>query len=147
MWRWRLRYPAPAGLLLGMVLCLVFGFWYLSHLTEYLVRSAALESAAQQSDLLLEVNNSYTDVVKRACAGKLPVTHEYASDPTAIPVPATFTIELGQQISDRSETGVQVRLYSDFPFRSRRNGGPKDDFERDCAGAPAREPSRAGVPI
>jgi adenylate cyclase len=27
---------------------------------------------------------------------------------------------------------VQVRLYSDYPFRSRRNGGPRDDFEREA---------------
>ena len=124
----------------------IFGFWYLSHLTDHLVRSAALESAAQQSDLLLEVNNSYSDVVKRAKAGKLPVTHDYASNPTAIPIPATFTIELGQQISDRSQTGVQIRLYSDYPFKSRRNGGPKDDFERDAL-ARLREPRRAGLSV
>ena len=117
--------------LIAMIFCPIFGFWYLSHLTDHLVRSAALESAAQQSDLLLEVNNSYSDVVKRAKAGKLPVTHDYASNPTAIPIPATFTIELGQQISDRSQTGVQIRLYSDYPFLAP-NGGPKDDFERDA---------------
>jgi hypothetical protein len=128
--RWCRRYPVPASLLVGMVCCLVFGCWYLGRLTDELVRAAALESAAQQSDLLMEVNNSYSDVVQRAQAGKLTVAHDYASNPAAIPIPATFTIELGQQISDRSETGVQVRLYSDYPFRSRRSGGPKDAFER-----------------
>jgi serine/threonine protein kinase len=132
VWRWCRRYPLVAGLLAAMVLCLVGGFAYLSRLTDHLVQSAALESAAQQSDLLAEVNNSYADVVKRAKAGHLTVTHDYAGDPAAIPIPATFTIELGQQISDRSETGAQVRLYSDHPFRSRRGGGPKDDFERDA---------------
>jgi adenylate cyclase len=70
------------------------------------------------------------DVVARARAAKMTVTHDYHSNPTAIPIPATFTIELGEQSSDRSATGVQVRVYSDFPFRTRRNGGPRDDFER-----------------
>jgi hypothetical protein len=130
--RWCGRYPVAAGLLVTVVLCLVFGFWYLAHLSEYLVRSAALDSAAQQAELLSEVNDSYADVVKRAQAGHLTVTHDYHGNPAAIPIPATFTIELGQQISDRSETGVRVRLYSDFPFRSRRNGGPRDNFERDA---------------
>ncbi len=132
LWRWCRRYPVPASLLASMVCCLVFGLWYLLQLTDDLVQAAALESAAAQSDILSEVNNSYSDVVKRAKAGKLSVTHDYVGDPAAIPIPATFTIELGQQISDRSETGVQIRLYSDYPFRSRRNGGPKDDFERDA---------------
>jgi hypothetical protein len=27
---------------------------------------------------------------------------------------------------------VQLRLYSDFPFPQRRNGGPHDDFEREA---------------
>ena len=27
-------------------------------------------------------------------------------------------------------SGVQVRHYSDFPFRFRKDGGPRDDFER-----------------
>jgi serine/threonine protein kinase len=130
--RWCKRYPVPATLLVAFTVCLVFGFWYLSRLTDDLVRSAALESAAQQSDLLREVNDSYTDVVRRAKAGNLEVTHDYAARPAAIPIPATFTIELGQSYTDRSDTGVQVRVYSDYPFRSRRNGGPRDDFERDA---------------
>jgi hypothetical protein len=132
LWRWGRRYPVPACLLIGMVLCLASGLWYLSYVTDRLVRSSALDGAAQQAEVLDEVNDSYADVVKRARAGNLPVTHDYAGDPTAIPIPATFTIELGQQISDRSEAGVQVRLYSDYPFRTRRNGGPKDDFEREA---------------
>jgi serine/threonine protein kinase len=91
VWRWCRRYPVPPSLLLSMVCCLVFGFWYLSRLSDQLVHSAVLESAAQQSDLLLEVNNSYTDVVGRAKAGHLTVTHNYAGKPDAIPIPATFS--------------------------------------------------------
>jgi serine/threonine protein kinase len=130
--RWCWRYPVAASLLAAFVCCLVFGFWYVSRLTDQLVHAAALENAAQQAEVLREVNDSYTDVVKRAQAGKLEVTHNYVGNPTAIPIPATFTIELGQQISDKSDTGVQIRLYSDYPFRSRRNGGPRDDFEREA---------------
>src|SRR5262249_25414652 len=109
--------------------------------------TGARESAAQQSDMLLEVNNSYADVVRRARAGHLTVTHDYASKPDAIPIPATFTIELGQQISDRSDTGVQIRLYSDYPFRSRRNGGPKDSFERDALERLRAKPEEPGYEV
>jgi hypothetical protein len=130
--RWCKRYPVAAGLLAAAVCCLAFGFWHLSRLADHLVRSAALESAAQQSDLLSEVNDSYSDVVRRAQAGGLTVTHDYEGRPAAIPIPATFTIELGQQLSERGGTGARVRLYSDFPFRQRRTGGPKDDFEREA---------------
>jgi serine/threonine protein kinase len=130
--RWCLNYPVPASLLFAFTFCLAFGFWYMTRLTDQLVRAAALENAVQQSDVLREVNDSYSDVVKRAKAGKLEVRHDYQDHPAAIPIPATFTIELGQQISDRSDTGVLIRLYSAYPFRSRRNGGPRDDFEREA---------------
>jgi hypothetical protein len=130
--RWCLRYPVAAGLLVAFAFCLSFGFWYLSRLTDGLVRSAALEGAAQQSDILEEMNASYSDVARRAMVAKVELTHDYMSKPAALPIPATFTIELGQQISDRSATGVQFRLYSDYPFRTRRNGGPRDGFEREA---------------
>jgi hypothetical protein len=129
--RWCLRNPVPTSLLISFALCLIFGFWYLSRLTDQLVEFSALESAAQESDVLQSVNTIYSDVVKRAQAGKLDVTHEYLSKPASIPIPATFTIELGQMISDNNDKGVQVRLFSDYPFKTRRNGGPKDDFERE----------------
>src|SRR5262249_23459278 len=106
--------------------------------------TGARESAAQQSHMLLEVNNSYADVVRRARAGHLTVTHDYASKPGAIPIPATFTIELGQQISDRSDTGAQIRLYSDYPFRSRRNAGPRDQLQREAL---ARLREKAEEPV
>jgi serine/threonine protein kinase len=144
LFRWCVRYPLPTSLLAAVSLCLIFSFWYLTRLSDQLVRSAALESAAQQSDMLSEVNTSYADVVARAKRGNLEVTHTYAASRAAIPIPATFTIELGQQISDRSEDGLQIRMYSDYPFRSRRNGGPKDDFEKEAL---ARLRQTPGEPV
>jgi adenylate cyclase len=52
-----------------------------------------------------------------------------------------MTIELGEHISARSESGVQVRLYSDFPFRPRSDGGPKDRFEREALDRLNEQPS------
>jgi hypothetical protein len=131
LWRWCKRNPVAAGLLLAVSLGSAFGLWQLSRLSEYLVRTSALESAAQQSEILDEVNNIYSaDVVDRAQLKGVPATHDYASRKDAIPLPATLTINLGRQVSERSESGVQVRLYSDYPFRWRKDGGPKDDFEQ-----------------
>jgi serine/threonine protein kinase len=131
--RWCRRNPVAAGLLLAVSLSSAFGMWELSRLSDYLVRSSALESAAQQSEILDEVNNVYSaDVVERAKVKGVEATHDYATRNGAIPLPATLTIDLGRHISERSESGVQVRLYSDHPFRSRKDGGAKDDFERDA---------------
>jgi serine/threonine protein kinase len=131
--RWCRRNPVAVGLLLAVSLSSAFGLWEFSRLSEHLVRSSALESAAQQSELLDTVNTLYSaDVVERAKLKGAFATHDYANRPGAIPLPATFTIDLGKQFSARNESGVQVRLYSDHPFRSRKDGGPKDQFERDA---------------
>jgi hypothetical protein len=40
-------------------------------------------------------------------------------------------MELGKRISEQS-TGMQALLYSDFPFSWRKDGGPRDEFEREA---------------
>jgi serine/threonine protein kinase len=136
LWRWCRRNPVAVGLLLAVSLSSTFGVWELSRLSDYLVRTSALESAAQQSELLEEVNKFYTnDVVERAKVRGVEATHDYATRKgrnDLIPLPATLTIELGRLISERNKEGMQVRLYSDHPFKSRKDGGPKDDFEHEA---------------
>jgi serine/threonine protein kinase len=133
LWRWCRRNPVAAGLLIAVSLGSASGLWHLTSLSEDLVRKAALESAAQQSEMLYEVNNFYSaDVVDRVNRAGVAATHDYRDRPGAIPLPATLTIELGKHISEKSVSGMQVRLYSDHPFRTRKDGGPKDDFEREA---------------
>jgi tRNA A-37 threonylcarbamoyl transferase component Bud32 len=130
-WRWCRRNPGPVGLLLALAVGSAVGFWHLSRLNERLVRSTALDGAAQQADTLECLNDLYSAAVDRA-AGKVQVTYDYATRKDALPLPATLTIDLGKHITERSETGMQVRLYSDYPWKFRKNGGPTDDFERDA---------------
>jgi eukaryotic-like serine/threonine-protein kinase len=128
---WCRRNPIAASLLIAVTLGSAFGLWHLSRLSEQLVQSTALESAAQQAEMLDIVNELYTSrVVDRVQSHGIVVTHDYASKTGAIPLPARFTIEFGELISERSQTGMGFRLYSDYPFRSRQDGGPHDDFER-----------------
>jgi tRNA A-37 threonylcarbamoyl transferase component Bud32 len=130
-WRWCRRNPGPAGLLLALALGSAVGFWHLSRLNERLVRSTALEGAAQQAETLECLNDLYSAAVDRA-AGKVQVAYDYESRKDSLPLPATLTIDLGKNISERSESGMQVRLYSDYPWKFRKNGGPTDDFEREA---------------
>ena len=112
------------------------------------MQSTALEGAAQQAEMLDVVNAFYTSqVVDRVQSHGIVVTHDYATKNGAIPLPATFTIESGQRIGERSKTGMLFRLYSDYPFRSRKDGGPHDDFERDALADLRREPRRPGLPL
>jgi serine/threonine protein kinase len=142
--RWCRRNPVAVGLLMAVSLSSAFGLWELSRLSEQLVRSSALEGAAQQSEILNEVNNLYSaDVVERAKLRGVVATHDFAMREGAIPLPATFTIELGRHLGERSESGVQVRLYSDYPFRPRTDGGPKDEFERGALAELPGDPTKA----
>ncbi|HWB01294.1 MAG TPA: protein kinase [Pirellulales bacterium] len=131
LWRWSRRNPAPASLLVAVTLGSALGFWHLSSLSQMLVRSTALESVKQQAEMLEEVDKMYTtEVVDRLAPLKIDITHDYRNKQGAIPLPATLNIDLGRRISARSVSGMQVRLYSDYPFQSRHDSGSKDDFER-----------------
>jgi eukaryotic-like serine/threonine-protein kinase len=100
LWRWCRRNPLAAGLLFAISLGSASGLWELSRLSEFLVRKSALESAAQQSEMLDEVNNVYSaDVVERAKLKGSEATHDYADRKDTIPLPATLTIDLARHIS------------------------------------------------
>ncbi|MBY0522925.1 MAG: DUF3365 domain-containing protein, partial [Gemmataceae bacterium] len=143
-WRWCQRNPVPASLVAAVFLGSFFGLWHLSALSGKMVRSTALESAAQQSEMLEELNTFYSSaVVDRVKSEGIEVTHEYATKKGAIPLPATLTIDLGNHISEKGKTGMQVRLYSDSPFRRRKEtgqGGAKDKFEQDALEKLRRDP-------
>ncbi|HUY35258.1 MAG TPA: protein kinase [Pirellulales bacterium] len=128
--RWCRRNPVAASLLLAVSLGSAFGLWHLSRLSAQLVQSTALESAAQESEMLAVVNEDYSKIVERLAPRKVVVTHDYALREGAIPLPATLTIDLGRHISQKSASGMQVRLYSDHPFRQRTDSGARDAFER-----------------
>jgi hypothetical protein len=131
--RWCRSNPVAASLLLAVTLGAAVGMWRLSVLSESLVRFSAVEGAAQQSEMFDEVNSFYSaHIVDRMEKAGIKATPSYAGEDKAIPPPATFTIELGQQITTHSPRGMQVRLYSDAPFRFRTDGGPRDDFEREA---------------
>ena len=120
--------------LLAVLFCAAtaIALWQLSRLSLQLIQSSALQAASQQSDSLRELRKLYTsEVADRVAAHGIQVTHDYATKEGAIPLPATFSMELSERISKQS-TGMQARLYSDFPFPWRKEGGPRDDFEREA---------------
>src|SRR5262249_52918546 len=124
LWRWCCSNPLAASLLFAVCLGSVAGLWYLSSLSRYFVHATALDSTRMEIGMLEEVNTFYSEIVDRVDGTKTKVTHEYTKTKNALPLPATFTIDAGQRIS-RAQTGMEVRLYSDYPWRP--DGGPKDD--------------------
>lgn len=132
LWRWARRHPLPAALLAAGLLGPVVALVALSLLSARLVRSSALESAAQQAELLEKANNEYSRIVSRVEQAKYPINKTVPPTPGTVPlsIPATFLHDVGEQLAQTSNTGVQVRQYSDHPFPWRKDGGPRDDFER-----------------
>src|SRR5262245_61568511 len=103
--------------------------WNLDRLSHNLVRDSATQNAILQTELIRELRSLYTrNVVERVRHRGVEVTHEYANKEGAIPLPATMTIELGRRLG-ASASGVQVRLYSDYPFPWRTDSGPRDAAE------------------
>jgi diguanylate cyclase (GGDEF)-like protein len=71
------------------------------------------------------------------------MTPEYHDIPGAIPIPATFSIELSERLSDPIN-GSLFRLYSDYPFPNRqKTGGPQDQFEKDALKYLRKNPTTA----
>src|SRR5262249_3048101 len=132
LWRWVRHHPVAAGLLAAGLLAPVVALIALSLLSASLVRSSALESAAPQAQLLEEANNENTRLDQRIEKAKYPVNKTVPPTPGTVPlsIPATFLHDVGEQLHHNSRTGVRVRQYSDYPFPWRRDGGPRDDFER-----------------
>ena len=132
LWRWCRSNPLAASLFLAVFLGSAFGLAYLSWLSEQLVRSTARRSAAQQAEMMEQAHNDFSEVVESIKRQGYKVSHDPGARGIGIPVPARFAIDLGRHISDRSESGVQVRLYSNYPFRTRADGGPWDAFEEEA---------------
>src|SRR5262249_17190375 len=108
--RWRRRQPRPAGLLAAGVLAPLAALAALSLLSARLVRSSALDSAAQQAELLEEANNEYSRIVQRVEKARFPVNKTVPPTPGTVPlsIPATFLHDIGEQLHLTSKTGVRV---------------------------------------
>lgn len=129
-YRWCRRHPTPAALLMTVVLTLGAGMWHLSRLADQLIHATAIEGAALEAQTLSLVQDFYAKAVVAKVRGKVPVTHRYTVVKGAIPVPASFMIDLGDHIRKSDITDMSARLYSDYPFAHREGGGPQDDFEQ-----------------
>jgi serine/threonine protein kinase len=134
VWRWMRDHPAPSGLVAAGALTPILALLILSLLSVQLVRSSALESAAQQADLLEHATKQYSQIVQRVEKAHYPVNKMVPPTPDTVPlsIPATFLHDVGEQLHQDSQTGIRVRQYSEEPFPWRKDGGPHDDFERDA---------------
>jgi adenylate cyclase len=104
---------------------------YLSRLSDQFVRQTALESARAEAAMLDENWRFYSERVDGLNYKKTKVrfSEHYAKDDSAMPLPATYAIDIAERIS-RNDPNVKARIYSHYPWPGREGGGPRDDFER-----------------
>jgi serine/threonine protein kinase len=134
LWRLVRRHPAAAGLLAAGLLAPAVALFTLSLLSARLVRSNALDSAAQQAELLEEATREFSRNVQRVEKAGFTVNKTVPPTPGKVPlsIPATFLHDVGHQLGETGRTGVKVRQFSDYPFPWRTDGGPRDEFEREA---------------
>jgi serine/threonine protein kinase len=128
--RWCRRYPLAVSALAAVMIGSVVGLWYLSSLSEYFVRQTALESARLETNMLDEVWRFYSDEISDIDpqTSNISITENYRHVHPSLPLPATFAIDLGERISRRSP-GMEVRVFSRYPWPTRKDGGPQSEFD------------------
>ncbi len=104
---------------------------YFNQLHKKLIEHSAIESAQRYAEVLTEFRSIYTSqVVSRLATSSIDVSHDYNLKHHSIPLPATFTMLLGESVNNHHKD-VGIRLYSPYPFPWRKNGGGiVDDFGR-----------------
>jgi class 3 adenylate cyclase len=120
-------------LILAIVFCtgLAGALWNISRLSWDLIESQSLENAALYVQTIQSARTVYSseavNQVKEIHG--ITITHDYKNKEGAIPLPATYLIELAKAVIDK-DAGMSVRLYSDYPFPWRQaEGGARDEFE------------------
>src|SRR4051794_37299881 len=112
--------------IMGILLAGVASWYTLQLSTEEMIGMAVRGSEILVAQTA-EVREYYTkNVVKRTHDKGIAATHDYENQPGAIPLPATMIHELNQTLSERE--GVTLRLYSEYPFPFRKDGGARDNF-------------------
>ncbi len=91
-------------------------FVYLSGESKKIMRETSIIGAQRYLEALAEFRTLYTsEVVKTAKKHGLMVTHDYLNQAAAIPLPATFSMKLGERIGAH-QSGAKTFLYSPYPF-------------------------------
>jgi len=105
-------------------------WWHMETTRQQIFESNALVSAKSYANTFVSLRTYYTkEVVSRVPRNSVTVSHDYANIDHAIPLPATLTIQLAEEISRQSE-GFSARLYSNYPFPWRSDSSTLDGFEQ-----------------
>ena len=145
IWRDRTVTTMVALFVAGAALVL----WQQWRFQSEMVQFMAEEDAKSYSEALATFRTVYTaNVVNTAKANGLEVTHDFDREDKqgkAIPLPATLTKILAQQIGEQG-SGIRASLYSYYPFPWRGRVGEfpdNDPFAKEAWNALSSDPKKA----
>lgn len=118
-------------LFIGIALVITIG--PLLRLSNSLVETTAIQDAKLYADAISEFRSLYaSEVIDKIDKDCIEVTHDYQTKHAAIPLPATLSIILGNEIG-KNANGSTTKLYSAYPFPWRKDkGGLKDAFSKEA---------------
>lgn len=104
------------------------------------VETVGVNKAKALADQVTTLRNFYTQqVVSRAKESGMNINYDWDVTPNTLPLPATFTNVLGQQIK-KENPGTAIRLYSRYPFPHRKATEVYDQFETEALTALEQNP-------
>lgn len=110
---------------------------------RYITKTALATQAAALSTAITGITTFYAnDVVGRvqSANGQVVVTAHYQSVPGGIPIPATFSLNLGEVVG-KGQSNVGYRFVSQYPFRFRKPHR-LDAFEQSALASLAKNPNQ-----
>jgi PAS domain S-box-containing protein len=115
-----------------LVASLLYVAWYTYTSAQAVVQTYMIDTATRQAQSITHFRNFYaSEILPLAKAGGMGVSHLYKEVPKSLPLPATFTIDLGHYLS-KTEAGYQVALFSAKPFPWRVAERHLDTFQIDA---------------
>src|SRR5262249_14583481 len=128
-WRWGRQYPlggSGSGGGLGGSVGGVGDFW---RLAGHFWQPNGLARARFETKMLDEAGRFYSEEIEDVSKStNLAITENYKTVHPALPLPASFAIDLAERISRRSP-GMEFRVYSKYPWPGRQDGGPQNEFD------------------
>lgn len=95
-------------------------------------REAGLSTAESIASQIKSMRSFYTkEIAPRAKQAGMELNYDYDQRESVLPLPATFTHALGDQIA-KDQPGMQVRLYSRYPYPHRAASETYNDFEKEA---------------
>ena len=123
--------------LLSFGILAVLGFLFFRNLLaieSQITDAAAITIARNYIQTFESFRTLYTSkVVETAREQGIEVTHDYHQKKGAIPLPATLSRELAEHIARETQNGLELRLFSIYPFPWRKDlHKTLDHFEKDA---------------